>query len=187
MSPPIRLALLAAIPALMIVACNRESAERPDANQGMSSAVPAGPAATVALVKADGSPAGSVAVEDSPNGVSVAITATGLMPGTHGVHLHAVGTCEGPKFESAGSHWNPTQRKHGRDNPEGAHMGDLANLDVRADGSGAATAPIASTRNALTDGDGTSLVIHAKADDYKTDPSGNSGDRIACAVISPAK
>ena len=105
----------------------------------------------------------------------------------HGTHLHAVGKCDGPKFESAGSHWNPTGRKHGRDHLEGAHIGDIDNIAIAAGGSAKSIATVAVTANALADADGTSLVIHAKPDDYKTDPSGNSGDRIACAVISPPR
>jgi Cu-Zn family superoxide dismutase len=98
--------------------------------------------------------------------------------------------CDGPKFESAGAHWNPQSKQHGRDNPMGAHLGDLANMDA-ADGAEASSSYLVAgvtmggTGNALADADGTSLVIHAKADDYKTDPSGNSGDRVACAVLAP--
>ena len=118
----------------------------------------------------------------------MSIAAIGLPPGVHGVHLHAVGKCDGPKFKSAGPHWNPTSRKHGRDNPEGWHLGDLTSIEIGADGSGHSSFSIEAARltdgpNALLDADGASLVIHANPDDYKTDPSGNSGDRIACGVI----
>lgn len=186
MSLAIRRISIAALPMLMLGACNRESAAPPEANQAASAEV-AGRIVPAALTKADGTPAGSVSVEDTANGVNVTIAASGLPQGVHGIHLHAAGKCEGPKFQSAGAHWNPTSRKHGRDNPQGAHLGDLANLEVGADGKGGSTFLIAATRTALADADGTALAIHAEVDDYKTDPSGNSGDRIACAVISPPK
>ena len=109
------------------------------------------------------------------------VQAEGLAPGTHGIHLHAVGRCDGPDFKSAGGHWNPAGKQHGRNNPLGAHLGDLPNLNVDADGRGNASFAV---NGDMADADGTSLVIHAGSDDYKTDPSGNSGDRIACAVLT---
>jgi superoxide dismutase, Cu-Zn family len=111
----------------------------------------------------------------------IKVRVEGLSPGEHGIHLHAVGTCEGPAFQSAGGHWNPAGRKHGHLNPAGAHMGDLMNLAVGADGRASATLHVGGD---MADADGTSLVIHARPDDYLTDPSGNSGDRIACAVLT---
>ena len=118
----------------------------------------------------------------------VRIDATGLSSGAYGTHLHAVGRCQPPSFESAGPHWNPTSRQHGRDNPQGQHLGDLPNLLVGTDGRGTLefTIPGASLDGgaaALLDGDGTSIVIHGRADDYRTDPSGNSGARIACGMF----
>jgi Cu-Zn family superoxide dismutase len=120
------------------------------------------------------------------------VEVSGMYQGSHGIHLHETGRCDGPKFASAGAHWNPDARKHGRDNPAGAHLGDLPNLDVSATGAATATFSMpgalrASGTPMLADADGTALVIHAKADDYRTDPSGASGDRIACAVLAPPK
>lgn len=135
----------------------------------------------VYLVAPDGSRRGVVTVQDAPGASTLTVNATGLPVGSHGLHLHAQGLCEGPGFASAGGHWNPTGRKHGRDNPAGAHLGDLPNLAVDASGSGTASFTLAP---GWADADGTALVIHAKADDYRTDPSGNSGDRVACAVIA---
>ena len=186
MSRSVRRILLLALPAFALAACNQEPAAPPGTNQAVSqpseATIPA-----VNLITADGGAGGSVSLAESAGGVEVTIAATGLPPGTHGLHLHAVGLCDVPKFESAGAHWNPTGRQHGRDNPQGAHLGDLANVEIGADGSGNSVVAIEATQMAMADADGTSLVIHAKADDYKTDPSGDSGDRIACAVISPPK
>ena len=139
----------------------------------------------------DGALLGTVTVSEDPAGLVMNISGVGMPAGVHGIHLHEKGLCEGPKFESAGGHWNPTAKKHGRDNPEGAHAGDLANLTVAADGTASVSIPVAGAKMSsgemmLADADGTALVIHAKADDYKTDPSGASGDRIACAVVAKA-
>jgi len=120
-------------------------------------------------------------------GLEVRVQAAGLAPGHYGVHFHAVGRCEGPAFASAGAHWNPTGRQHGKLNPAGHHLGDLDNLDVDESGAGRLefTIPGASTSgaNGLLDADGAALVIHAGPDDYRTDPSGNSGARIACGTF----
>jgi Cu-Zn family superoxide dismutase len=149
-------------------------------------------AQTFTLADAAGKSLGSVAVSEGSDGLTFSVTASGMAAGSHGLHLHEKGLCEGPKFESAGKHWNPAAKQHGRDNPAGAHLGDLANLDVAGAGTATAGFTVAGTKMAsgatmLADADGTSLVMHAKPDDYKTDPSGDSGDRIACAVIAPPK
>ena len=142
------------------------------------------PVSTVNLVSSSGAVLGNVRVFSEPTGLMLRIEAAGLPPGVHGVHLHAVGRCDPPGFTSAGPHWNPTARKHGHRNPEGFHMGDLGNLGVGADGKLVAGLLVPQARfDALRDADGAALVLHAKADDELTDPSGNSGDRIACAVL----
>ena len=151
---------------------------------GNDAAVPA-PAANFAA--GDGSSLGSVTVEDSAGGLVLRMAGSGMPAGTHGLHIHMVGKCEGPKFESAGAHWNPDNKQHGRENPEGPHRGDLPNANVGADGALTDTLTLAGvTLSELRDSDGSALVVHAQPDDNKTDPSGNSGDRIACAVIAPA-
>jgi Cu-Zn family superoxide dismutase len=101
--------------------------------------------------------------------------------GDHGFHFHAIGKCTGPAFDSAGGHFNPTQKKHGRLNPEGSHVGDLGNVNVGPAGADIVVANV--EMSALFDTDGTALVLHAGADDEKTDPSGNSGARIRCGVV----
>ena len=125
-------------------------------------------------------------------GIRVRVEAAGLAAGTYAVHLHGTGLCEPPDFQSAGSHWNPTGRQHGRLNPLGSHLGDLPNLTVGTDGAGAGEFTIAGTSlrggdRALFDRDGAALVIHVAPDDYRTDPSGNSGARLACGVIAPPR
>ena len=145
----------------------------------MNPSVPGG--RTFKLLAADGSARGKVTLNGTRDGLTLHVRASGLPAGDHGLHLHEKGLCDGPAFTSAGGHWNPSGRKHGRDNPAGAHLGDLPNLRIDLTGTGAASFTIAP---GMADADGTALVIHAKGDDYRTDPSGNSGDRIACAVIA---
>jgi Cu-Zn family superoxide dismutase len=146
---------------------------------------PAGDGPVIPLVSGAGATVGGVQAEQRPGGTYIRVAVEGLPPGDHGLHLHAVGRCDGPAFQSAGAHWNPAGLKHGHLNAAGPHAGDLPNLTVSTNGRGAIN--FLATGGALDDADGTSLVVHAKADDYKTDPSGNSGDRIACAVIAPAQ
>jgi Cu-Zn family superoxide dismutase len=127
--------------------------------------------------------------ETSGDSLRVRVEAVGMTPGSYGAHLHTTGRCDSPDFTSAGPHWNPTGQKHGKDNPAGMHKGDLPNLLVGTDGRGSFeyTIPNAGLSGmlptSLIDGDGASVVVHAKADDFRTDPSGNSGARIACGVL----
>lgn len=158
----------------------------------MGNAAMAGVPVTASFNGGDGRLLGSVTVSEDGAGLVMNISGVGMPAGVHGIHLHEKGLCGGPKFESAGAHWNPGNKKHGRDNPEGAHAGDLANLTVAADGTATVSIPVAGAKMAsgnmmLADADGTALVIHAKADDYQTDPSGESGDRIACAVLTKGR
>ena len=112
-----------------------------------------------------------------------------MSQGTHGLHLHMVGRCDPPGFETAGGHLNPGMRQHGTENPAGAHFGDLPNLIVGGAGAATVTAALQGTRAEVLaqifDADGTAVVVHAGPDDYRTDPSGNSGSRIACGVLTP--
>ena len=131
----------------------------------------------------------ATATVSEDDGLRLRVEAAGLVAGTYAVHLHATGLCEPPAFGSAGPHWNPAGRQHGRLNPLGPHLGDLPNLTVGADGAGRVEFVIsgASLRGggrALLDRDGAALVIHVAPDDYRTDPSGNSGARLACGVIA---
>jgi superoxide dismutase, Cu-Zn family len=120
-------------------------------------------------------------------GVSIALDLKGLTPGDHAFHIHQNAKCEAP-FATAGPHFNPGAKKHGLENPEGAHAGDMMNVTVAADGTAKAT--VVNKQVTLSDGPtsvftngGTAIVIHAKADDMKSDPAGNAGDRIACGLI----
>ncbi len=123
----------------------------------------------------------------TPQGITVTGQLTGLPPGERAIHIHAVGQCEAPGFTSAGPHWNPADRQHGTENPQGPHHGDMPNITVGADSTVSVqvttTAGTLRQTDALLDADGAAVVIHAGADDYRTDPSGNAGDRIACGVV----
>ena len=138
---------------------------------------------SVPLVNSANASIGAVQAEPRAGGTYLRIAAQALPPGDHGLHLHSVGRCDGPSFQSAGGHWNPAGRQHGHLNPAGSHAGDLPNLTASANGRGAINFLVVG--GSLADADGTALVIHASPDDYRTEPSGNSGDRIACAVIAP--
>ena len=154
-----------------------------------------GEAPAVPMVNSSGEIIGEVRGGDSDEGATLLVDAQGLPPGEHGMHIHEVGVCEPPDFESAGPHWNPTNRQHGGQNPQGAHMGDLENVSVGQDGRLRVQIVVPGTflsnvgRDArpgahqILDASGAALVIHAQPDDYRTDPSGDSGDRIACAVL----
>lgn len=142
----------------------------------------------IEIRKADGAVVARAILWLVPRGVAVHVQAAGLPQGQYGVHIHTVGRCDAPGFESAGEHWNPAGRQHGKLNPQGHHLGDLDNLLVNAEGGRLEfTIPGATLRGGehpIVDADGASLVIHADPDDYRTDPSGNSGVRIACGVLA---
>jgi Cu-Zn family superoxide dismutase len=148
------------------------------------------PFATAHLIGADGAPHGEVALFAGKDGLTLDVEATGLPAGTHGIHVHAVGKCDAPAFTSAGPHLNPAGKMHGTMNPMGSHLGDLPNLVVGSDGTGSLSATLPGSANLLGselfDADGAAIVIHGGPDDYRTDPSGNSGARIACGVLTPA-
>jgi Cu-Zn family superoxide dismutase len=139
------------------------------------------------IVTAAGNPAGQATITTHANMVTLTVQARGLTPGAHGMHLHAQGNCSGSGFTAAGGHLNPAMHQHGSLNPAGAHLGDLPNLMIARDGAGAATVMLpgdwSTIEPALFDADGTAIVIHAGPDDYKTDPSGNSGARVACGAF----
>ena len=144
--------------------------------------------ATATLLDAKGAEVGTVTFTEESGGISVHADVKGLPPGEHGFHIHAVGSCTAPDFKDAGGHFNPTNKKHGKDNPEGHHEGDLPNLVIQADGTGSIDftvegATLSPGDQSLMDKDGSAVVVHADPDDYKTDPTGNAGARIACGVV----
>jgi superoxide dismutase, Cu-Zn family len=139
---------------------------------------------------AAGEPIGNLTLTQQPDGtVRVSASVKSMPPGDHGFHIHAVGSCT-PTFDAAGPHYNPTNNQHGLDNPDGPHAGDLPNLTISPNGAGTLDAKtslvtISPGPTTIFDTDGSAVVIHAQVDDQKTDPSGNSGSRIACAVLQP--
>jgi Cu-Zn family superoxide dismutase len=185
--------LIPGFSALALAACATDSAD--DA----ATADEAGPPAAVSTIgpprlsadlrDAEGRVRARATAETSGDSLRIRIEAVGLSPGAYGAHLHTTGRCDPPGFTTAGPHWNPTDQMHGKDNPKGMHKGDLPNLLVGTDGRGSFeyTIPNAGLSgmlpNRLIDADGAAVVIHEKADDFRTDPSGNSGARIACGVL----
>lgn len=137
---------------------------------------------------ANGLPGGTAQLLASGSQVNISIAVAGLSPGVHGVHLHMTGACDAPDFTTAGGHLNPGGHMHGTSNPAGPHLGDLPNITAGAAGSGTVSATLPGPREEVLaqifDADGTAVVVHASADDYRTDPSGNSGARIACGVLT---
>jgi superoxide dismutase, Cu-Zn family len=146
------------------------------------------PGAIAEFRNAQGEKIGEARLTESAEGVAIAVKASGLPPGPHGFHIHETGKCETPGFQSAGGHFNPRGHQHGLWNPKGVHAGDLPNLVVPASGEVDVQATnqhvtLKKGAHSLLREGGTSLVIHASLDDNRSDPTGNSGDRIACAVI----
>jgi len=172
--PMIRIAPITLI-ALSLAACATDGSPRAT---NLAAAKLSGP---------DGQAVGTAAIFRRGAETVVTVTITGKPGAVHGMHLHAIGKCEAPAFTSAGPHLNPGGHQHGKDNPMGAHLGDLPNVTIDAKGIGTVTASLgqdsAAIDAAVHDADGTAIVLHAAADDYRTDPTGNSGPRIACGVI----
>ena len=188
-----RIAIMAAA-TILAAACD-SGAETGDDGDGLDTArivetTPAGgQRATATLQDTAGNQVGTVTITASADsGVAIAGQLRGIAPGEHGIHIHMVGQCDAATgFESAGDHLNPTNRQHGLQNANGPHLGDLPNLTVANDSTGSINFTNAQLRlgqgGNLLDADGAAVVVHASADDQRTDPSGNSGARIACGVV----
>ena len=144
--------------------------------------------AKASLKDATGKDVGQVQLIQTPHGVLLKMSLKGIPAGERAFHIHAVGKCE-PPFTSAGPHFNPAGKKHGLEATEGAHAGDMPNLHIPASGelvievANPMISLVKGRPNSVFDADGSSIIIHVGADDYKTDPAGNAGDRIVCGVI----
>ncbi|HBV22884.1 MAG TPA: superoxide dismutase family protein [Jeotgalicoccus sp.] len=137
---------------------------------------------------------GNATFAEADNGLTITLEAEGLEPGMHGIHIHNAGMCEGPDFDSAGEHYNPTDAAHGFDHEDGPHAGDLENIEVADDGTVSTELNAESVSileenldNTLLTDEGTALIIHSGEDDYQTQPSGDAGTPVACGVISEPK
>lgn len=180
-----RVSFVAAGAAAVLSGCATSNSRAP------SDDVPAEiPRLSADLRDADGRTRARATVQQVGDSLRVRVESVDLPGGAYGAHIHDSGRCDPPGFESAGPHWNPTGHQHGKDNPQGMHRGDLPNLLVGTDGRGSFEYTIpggaerAAGRDGLLDGDAAAMVIHAKADDFRTDPSGNSGTRMACGVLN---
>ncbi|WP_062107139.1 superoxide dismutase family protein [Bacillus niameyensis] len=184
-----KIAMILLAGAMILGACNLQEESTPDVDQVEAVEVAGQTPLETEMINTKGEKIGTATLTETSEGVKIHLQAKGLETGTKAIHIHETGVCEAPEFTSAGAHFNPGGKQHGFQNPKGFHAGDLPNIKVAEDGT-VNVEIIASNvtmkkgeKNSLLDADGSALVIHEKADDYKTDPAGNAGERIACGVI----
>jgi superoxide dismutase, Cu-Zn family len=141
--------------------------------------------AVAPISDAAGKAIGNATITETGHGLKLTVKLKGAPAGERALHLHTAGKCEGPAFTTAGPHWNPAGKQHGKDNPAGPHAGDAPNITVMPNGKGMLTWESHGGNLAgILDADGSAVIVHAKPDDYRTDPTGNAGDRIACGVFA---
>lgn len=173
---------------ILLVACNKDVAEQ-TTNDTKNSGSDKVESKVIDIYNNKEENIGTAELSEVAKGVVIELKADGLPPGLHGFHFHETGKCEAPSFETAGSHFNPTDAKHGVEHEDGPHAGDLPNLEVGEDGSVNVTVNAENVSlskgadAALVDSDGTALIIHENPDDGKTQPTGDAGDRLACGVV----
>lgn len=188
-------ALLVGPTILAVVTCSKPAVYSPPSPSPTAPAAPTaakaaspanGTSATATIRDLNGARVGTATLTDTYAGLLVAGSVMNLGLGAHGIHIHAIGKCE-PPFTSAGPHFNPLNKQHGFENPNGPHLGDMPNIDTPAAGALRFEILVPGVTlkgtNALLDANGAAIVVHAGHDDYKTDPAGDSGSRIACGVI----
>lgn len=182
----IRTLPLLAVSALALSACADDAPQgeaTPAAETDMVAEAPA-QTATATLTGPDGAEMGTATAREENGVLMISVNAMGLTPGAHGAHIHTTGDCSASDFTSAGGHWNPEDVNHGIQSEQpNPHAGDLSNIEVSEDGTGTLEGESTGTFEGLFDADGSAFVIHAEPDDYKTQPSGDAGDRVACGVF----
>ncbi len=181
-----RFAPFIALPLILLASCGAEQPAQSDTMSPKGAA--AGEVVSAMLLSHHGQAMGEVLVAAGNDGLMVNVMAEGLKPGTYGVHIHTTGKCDAPDFKSAGGHWNPFGKAHGLESETGAHAGDLPNLVIAEGGTGGLSFTLKHAtmhgEGGLMDADGAAFVIHAGPDDMKSDPAGNSGERMACGVFA---
>ncbi|RKG65403.1 superoxide dismutase family protein [Corallococcus sp. CA054B] len=180
--------LLVAAALLSTPALAQDAGTPPPADAGTKPAIKKGETVKATLKDAQGKDVGEVTLEQGPKGVLVKGSLMNLPAGEHAFHIHETGKCEAPEFKTAGGHFNPTKKQHGALSPKGHHAGDLPNLYVPQDGKVQFDFFVADLKvKSLLDKDGSSVMVHAKLDDYRTDPTGDAGGRIACGVVEKSE